>query len=99
MIEVIETNISFTCPRKESEDCYIKIMDHQSRVIEADSWEQYVLHYYSPDGSFFRHKFPQTFPRQCTIAQLKWDEYHLSCIVDNGRFLTYRLAYKKGECI
>lgn len=76
-----------------------KITDHQSRVVEADSWEQYVLHYYSTDSSFFKNKFPRTFPKQCTISRLNFDDYHLSCIIDNGKFLTYRLAYKEGECI
>ena len=89
-MKIIETNIS-----GDFDGDLTKIMDHQSRVIEADSWEQYVLHYYSPDGSFFRKKFPQTLPRQCAISRLKWDDYHLSCIIDNGQFLTYRLAYLK----
>ena len=75
-----------------------KITDHQSRIVEADSWEQYVLHYYR-NSSFFRNKFPRTLPEQCTISRLDFDDYHLSCIIDNGDFLTYRLVYKEGECI
>ena len=95
-MKIIETNIigigNFV-------DDATKITDHQSRVVEADSWEQYVLHYYSINNSFFRNKFPRTLPKECTISRLNWDEYHLSCIIDNGDFLTYRLAYKEGECI
>lgn len=93
-MKIIETNVS-----GDFVGNFTKIIDHQSRVIEADSWEQYVLHYYSMESSFFRNKFPQTLPRQCTISCLNWDNHHLSCIIDNGHFLTYRLAYKEGECI
>lgn len=93
-MKIIETNIS-----GDFVGNFTKIIDHQSRVIEADSWEQYVLHYYSTDSSFFRNKFPYTLPKQCTISRFNWDDYHLSCIIDNGQFLTYRLAYKEGECI
>lgn len=93
-MKIIETNIV-----EDFVGNLTKITDHQSRVVEADSWEQYVLHYYSIGSSFFRNKFPRTFPKQCTISHLNFDDYHLSCIIDNGDFLTYRLAYKEGECI
>lgn len=95
-IEIIETNISFKYIEK-AHDFYIKIEDHQSRVIKSPNWSTYVDHYLIPNNKEVRKFFPRTLPRFVKITHLKHDDFHLSCIIDNGKFLTYRLAYIKGE--
>lgn len=94
-IEIIETNISFRHIENDN-DFYIKIEDHQSRVIKSPNWSTYVDHYLIPNNKEVRKFFPHTLPRFVKIIHLKHDDYHLSCIIDNGKFLTYRLAYIKG---
>lgn len=95
MVEIIETNLSGPVNIDKKS---IQIIDHQSRVIEADSWEEYVSFYSNPEDKKLRHKFPRTLPRQIKILDFKNDNFHLSCIIDAGIFQTYRLAYIKGEC-
>lgn len=93
MIEIIETNLSGPINVNEKS---IQIIDHQSRIIKANSWEEYVSFYSKPEE--LRDKFPRTLPRQIKILNFKNDDFHLSCIIDAGTISTYRLAYIKGEC-
>ena len=83
---VIETNISYGYGEK--------IVDHQSRVIKVNSWEEYVATYEnnSPEkytGTMFGHNFPST----CRVSNLQYDDFHLSCDI-YGRFTSKKLAYK-----
>lgn len=94
MVEIIETNLSGPVNINEES---IQIIDHQSRIINADSWEQYVSFYLNPENEILREKFPRTLSKQGRIYNLKTDDFHLSCIIQR-ELPTYRLAYIKGEC-
>lgn len=93
-IEIIETNISFISDNND----FIKIMDHQSRVISGANWNSYCDYYLNPENKTLRATFAGTLHRLAKITKLTYDDIHLSCIIDNGKFLTYRLAYIKGYC-
>ena len=95
MIEIIETNLSGPINANEKS---IQIIDHQSRIVKANSWEEYVSFYSKPEDKELRSKFPRTLLRQIKILNFKNDDFHLSCIIDAGIISTYRLAYIKGEC-
>lgn len=95
-IEVIETNLII--------DENNIIRDHQSRVIEADSWHTYCDAHKNYDGKavFFKSKvmIGNSIQSNCRISNLKYDEMHLSCNItklkDNGEeiFTDKRLAYR-----
>lgn len=95
-IEVIETNLII--------DKNNIIRDHQSRVIEADSWDEYCKAHKNYDGKavFFKSKVMKgnSIQSNCKISNLKYDEIHLSCNItklkDNGEeiFTDKRLAYR-----
>ena len=93
-MKIIETNISFSYI-KEISEFYINIKDHQSRVIDIPDWDSYIKYYLDPMNDKWRNIFPGTLPYWVEILELKYDDYHLSCIVNNGTFLTYKLAYIK----
>ena len=84
-MKVIETNISFSYI-KEISDFFINIQDHQSRVIEISDWDSYINYYLDPMNDKWRNIFPATLPYFAEISELKYDDYHLSCIVNNGTF-------------
>ena len=79
MIKVIETNLSL--------DDNDNIVDHQSRVIEVENWEEFINEikvgktvsrksiYGCLDGC--------TIPRESKVVNLKYDNIHLSCDVYN----------------
>jgi len=79
MIKVIETNLSI------DDDNNIK--DHQSRIIEIESWENYIdeiketktvvrkAYVGSMDGT--------TIPKEAKIENFTHDDFHLSCDVYN----------------
>lgn len=96
MREVIETNISFSYI-KEIPEFYINIKDHQSRVVKIPDWESYVSFYSDIYNEELRKLYPDTLPVWAEILNLKHDGHHLSCIINNGIFLTYRLAYLKEK--
>lgn len=96
MREVIETNISFSYI-KENPEFYINIKDHQSRIVEIPDWESYVSFYSDIYNEELRKLYPYTLPVWAAILNLKHDGHHLSCIINNGKFLTYRLAYLKEK--
>ena len=86
-IEVIETNLII------DENNFIR--DHQSRVVEADSWDEYCKAHKNYDGKavFFKSKVMKgnSIQSNCKIANLKYDE-----LKDNGEeiFTDKRLAYR-----
>lgn len=95
-IEVIETNLII--------DENNMIRDHQSRIVEADSWNEYCEAHKNYDGKavFFKSKVLKgnSIQSNCKISNLKYDEIHLSCNItklkDNGEeiFTDKRLAYR-----
>lgn len=93
-IEVIETNLII------DEDNIIQ--DHQSRVVEASSWDEYCKAYQNYDGKevFFKSKTMSgsSIKSNCKISKLKYDEIHLSCNIwrlINGEILEdKKLAYR-----
>lgn len=81
MVKIIETNLSI------HNETY-QIMDHQSRIIEAESWDKYIDYYFNYMNGFddFKFKcltnmFGNTLPREAKIENFKFDDYHLSCDV------------------
>lgn len=96
MIEVIETNISFSYI-KEIPEFYINIKDHQSRIVKISDWKSYVSFYSDIYNKELRKLYPDTLPVWAEILNLKHDGHHLSCIINNGTFLTYRLVCLKEK--
>ena len=90
-IEVIETNLII--------DENNVIRDHQSRVVEADSWDVYCKAYeeYNGKAIFFESKYMKGYSVMSNqqVLDLKYDKIHLSCMVihPNGS-TTKHLAYK-----
>lgn len=90
--KIIETNLSMKDGR---------IYDHQSRVLEVDSWDTYIQMYEEYDG-FATDRFKaisdmigNSIPKDVEILNLKYDEKHLSCDYKNkDGFITKKLAYK-----
>ena len=77
-IEIIETNLSI--------DENNIIRDHQSRIVEADSWDEYCEAYerYKCNCKpvWFKPKNESigfTIAMNCSISNLKYDNLHLSC--------------------
>lgn len=94
MIKIIETNISL--------DIDNLMKDHQSRVIEADSWDEYIR-YYKQNIETNRNESTfklltglvgSSLPKYGEISELKYDDFHLSCYVTDGFHETLKLAYK-----
>ena len=79
MIKVIETNLSL--------DSYDNIVDHQSRVIEVESWEKFINEI-KECKSMYRNSILGcldgcSIPRESKVVNLKYDNIHLSCDVYN----------------
>lgn len=89
MVEIIETNLSI--------DNNNKIADHQSRIVLAESWNDYVKAYKQYNGKPVNFKCYEvsgsSIPSQVDIYQLKCDDFHLHCMFTNGIHNTARLAY------
>lgn len=92
-IMIIETNLSI----KDGE-----VFDHQSRIVEAESWEAYVDYYkqnIEPDRKHSNFKsltrmIGDSLPRYGNITEFKYDNFHLSCIHTNLEGMqTMKLAY------
>ena len=92
MIKIIETNLSMKND---------KVFDHQSRMIEAESWDEYV-NYYKDESNRKHCKFKSltglygdSLPRCANITELKYNDFHLSCYHTNSYgMVTMKLAYK-----
>jgi hypothetical protein len=106
MIKIIETNLSIHNETGE-------VMDHQSRIIEAESWDKYVDYYFNYiDGFTEMKEFKcltslqgRTLPLNAEIKDFKYDEIHLSCNVikhidyhdEYLSIITKKLAYRVFE--
>lgn len=94
MIKIIETNLSIY---KHDEDHTIK--DHQSRVIEVDSWDEYVQEIKDAKtvvrNPVIGNLCGATIPHDSRIENLTYDEIHLDCdIITRFGHFTKKLAYK-----
>ena len=90
--KIIETNISM----KDGQ-----VYDHQSRVVEADSWDEYTEMYEEYDGSpidrfkAISEMIGNSIPKDVEILNLKYDEKHLTCDVKHkDGWIEKKLAYK-----
>ena len=90
--KIIETNISM----KDGQ-----VYDHQSRVVEADSWDEYTEMYEEYDDSpIDRFKassemIGNSIPKDVEILNLKYDEKHLTCdFKHKDGWIEKKLAYK-----
>ena len=91
MIKVIETNLSL--------DYDDNIIDHQSRVIQVESWEDFINEI-KESKTVIRNSILGclsgcTIPKQSKVVNLKYDDKQLSCDIYNwiGR-KTKKLVYK-----
>ena len=98
MTYVIETNLSMNGD---------KIADHQSRVIEVPSWEEYCAIYenYSGQactiGKSLTHLSGNNINSHRIIENLTYDNFHLSCdmVWDNELFyLNSRIRHLAYLC-
>jgi len=90
MIKVIETNLSI------DEENTIK--DHQSRVIEVDSWEEYIQEIKDAKSvsrnSVLGSLHGNTIPSSAVVEITSLDDFHLDCdIVNRYGILSKKLAY------
>ena len=91
MIKVIETNLSI--------DNNDNIADHQSRVIEVESWEE-IINEIKECKTVSRRSICGcldgcTIPKKSKVVNLKYDDIHLSCDVYNYFGVkTKKLIYK-----
>ena len=90
--KIIETNISM----KDGQ-----VYDHQSRVVEADSWDEYTKMYEEYDGSpidrfkAISEMIGNSIPKDVEILNLKYDEKHLTCdFKHKDDWIEKKLAYK-----
>ena len=90
--KIIETNISM----KDGQ-----VYDHQSRVVEADSWDEYTKMYEEYDGSpidrfkAISEMIGNSIPKDVEILNLKYDEQHLTCdFKHKDGWIEKKLAYK-----
>lgn len=93
MVQIIETNLSI----KDGQ-----VFDHQSRVVEAESWDEYVCYYkenIEPDRHHSKFKsltsmLGDSLPRYGKVSELKYDNFHLSCYHTNfNGQITMHFAY------
>jgi hypothetical protein len=75
-----------------------RIKDHQSRIVEASSWEDYCKTFKEYNGVAIEFKsltsmVGSTIPKDIDIYNLEADDCHLSCNMWNGKFGTKKLAY------
>jgi len=92
-MKIVETNISYSEKGVE---------DHQTRVLEISSWEEYCNLYKNyngdPVGDKYKCVFNQmigyTLPKNATIVDLKIDDFHLTCDMKlwNG-YPEYKLVF------
>jgi hypothetical protein len=91
MIKVIETNISF--------DDNNNFADHQSRVVEVESWQDLIEEVFNQKTiireSYLGNMMGCIIPKMCVIDRLIYDDFHLSCNIStyNG-FKIQKLLYK-----
>lgn len=91
-MKIVETNISYSNV----------LEDHQSRILEIPSWEEYCDLYRDCDGRATGDKYKCVYnqllgyvlPKNATIVDLKIDDNHLTCNMTlwNG-MPQYKLAF------
>lgn len=91
MIKVIETNLSL-----DYED---NIKDHQSRVIEVESWDDFINEVKEAKcitrSAYLGGMYGTTIPRSAKVENLTYDDSHLMCDVYNyAGQKTKKLAYR-----
>ena len=91
MIKVIETNLSI--------DNENTIKDHQSRVIEVDSWEDYIQEIKDAKSvsrnSVLGSLHGNTIPNNAVVEIISLDDFHLDCdIVNRFGILSKKLVYR-----
>lgn len=94
MIKVIETNLSMN-PNNI-------IIDHQSRVVQVDSWESYINEIKEERSVSRLDRYGSihgcSFPIGCKLDSLKYDEFHLTYnAVKNGGLWSKELAYRIAD--
>lgn len=80
------------------------IYDHQSRVLEIDSWDDYCNMFINyngiPDGAEYKNIYGillgNSIPKDCKIENLKYDDFHLSCDFHRYGSREVKLVYKVG---
>ncbi len=96
-IKIIETNLMY------KDD---KIVDHQSRIIEYESWDKYVKIFteYNPDKTpenikpLLGYMMGGAIHKNATIEKLEYDEFHLRCCITNfANQMSVKLAYMIEE--
>ena len=90
MIKVIETNLSI--------DNNNNIADHQSRIIEVDSWDEYIKEIKEAKCvlrmAILGVMQGCTIPKNAQVLDLKYDDAHLSCdVIGYEGKLGKKLAY------
>jgi hypothetical protein len=90
MVRIIETNLSI--------DNLGAIQDHQSRVIETESWMLYVDEFIHGKtiirNSCIGSLHGATIPREAKIENLTYDEKHLMCDITNWKSIkSKKFAY------
>lgn len=96
-MKIIETNILYNG---------LTFHDHQSRVLEIPSWEEYCDLYRNYDGNpvggdykcVYNQLIGDVLPKGRRIIDLKIDDCHLTCDMDShdgGQ--QYKLAYIIGR--
>lgn len=73
-------------------------MDHQSRIVEANSWKDYCKAFQEYIGDSVEFKSltlmkGDTIQKKCSITNFIYDEFHLSCDILKGKIRTKKLAY------
>jgi hypothetical protein len=91
MIKVIETNLSL--------DYENNIHDHQSRVIEVNSWEDFVEEIKEANSiirnSIIGSLHGTTLPRESKVENLSYDDRHLMCdVINRFGMKSKKLVYK-----
>lgn len=89
MIEVIVTNLSVQLDNR--------IMDHQSYVIEVESWEDVINKLRDTTWTYTNEseKHRNILPRNSEVLDLKYDDYHLSFYLNDETLKT--LMYIKDR--
>ena len=92
MVRIIESNLSL------DDDKNLK--DHQSRIVLANCWEDYINAFINYNGQRVEKFKSETFlsgcsiGQQCKIENLKYDKFHLSCeIIKWNNTKDTRIAY------
>jgi len=92
MIKIIETNLSL--------DNNDNIVDHQSRVVEIENWNDYIKEI-KECKSVFRNSILGCLSgytistKQLNVENIKYDDFHLSYDIYNSIGMkTKKLAYK-----